>query len=221
MDLAYTAHVPSGPGPFPAIIALHGWGASAHDLLGLAPILHSGNALMLCPQGAVTLPIGPGMTGYGWFPLTRGGPLRIDALESALGDVERFLELALSRYPVQRERVLLLGFSQGGVMAYRMFLSRPERFAGMAALCSWLPEELAKRIPVRSEPTDRPVLVMHGTRDSMIEVERARESRRRLIERNVPLTYREYEMGHEIGRDALLELRAWIDDKVFAPVRLL
>ena len=89
------------------------------------------------------------------------------------------------------------------------------------SLCSWLPEELAKRIPARSEPTDRPVLVMHGTRDSMIDVERARESRRRLIERNVPLTYREYEMGHEIARDALIDLHAWIDDKVFAPVRLL
>jgi phospholipase/carboxylesterase len=221
MDLLYTAHVPSGSGPFPTIIALHGWGASAHDLLGLAPILHDGQALMLCPQGSVRLPIGPGMEGHGWFPLTRGGPLQLDALESAVAELERFIERALARYPAQRDRVLLLGFSQGGVLAYRMFLANPERFAGMVALCSWLPEELAKRMPVRSEPTDRPVLVMHGTRDSMIDVERARESRRRLIERNVPLTYREYEMGHEIARDALLELRAWIDDKVFAPVRLL
>ena len=38
MELLYTAHVPSGEGPFPTILALHGWGASAHDLLGLAPL---------------------------------------------------------------------------------------------------------------------------------------------------------------------------------------
>ena len=37
MDLLYTAHVPPGDGPFPTILALHGWGASGHDLLGLAP----------------------------------------------------------------------------------------------------------------------------------------------------------------------------------------
>jgi len=221
VELLYTAHVPAGAGPFPTIIALHGWGASAHDLLGLAPLLHGGKALMLCPQGSTTTPIGPGVDGYGWFPLSRGGPLLIDAFERGVAQLEAFIEGALARYPVRRDRVLLLGFSQGGVIAYRTFMAQPERFAGLAALSSWFPEELAKRLPVRAEPTDRPVLVLHGTRDSMIDIASARESRKRLLERHVPLTYREYDMGHEIGREALRDLRDWIDDKVFAPVRLL
>lgn len=221
MDLMYTAHVPPGPGPFKTIIALHGWGASAHDLLGLAPILHDGQALVLCPQGSVAFEIGPGMEGHGWFPLARGRPLDLAALERAAAELAAFIDGALARYPIRRDSVLLLGFSQGGVMAYRTFLADPERFAGMIALSSWLPEELAKSLPVLAEPTSRPVLVMHGTRDSMVDVERARESRRRLLERHVPLTYREYEMAHEIGRDALLDLRSWIEDKVFAPVQLL
>ena len=38
MDLLHTVHVPSGAGPFPTILALHGWGANAHDLLGLGRI---------------------------------------------------------------------------------------------------------------------------------------------------------------------------------------
>ncbi len=221
MDLLYTAHVPPGPGPFETILALHGWGASAHDLLGLAPILHRGRALVLCPQGSVSFDVGPGMQGHGWFPLARGRPLDLAALERAAAELDAFIVGALARYPVKQDGLLLLGFSQGGVMAYRMFLARPERFAGLAALSSWLPEELAKSLPVLVEPTSRPVLVMHGTRDSMIEIERARESRRRLLERRVPLTYREYDMAHEIGRDALLELSRWIDDKVFSPVQLL
>lgn len=221
MDLLYTAHVPPGPGPFKTIIALHGWGASAHDLLGLAPILHGGEALVLCPQGSVSFEIGPGMHGHGWFPLARGRPLDLAAFERASAELDAFIEGAQARYPVRKDSVLLLGFSQGGVMAYRTFLARPERFAGLVALSSWLPEELTKSLPVLAEPTSRPVLVVHGTRDSMIEVERARESRRRLLELRVPLTYREYDMAHEIGRDALLELRSWIDDKVFSPVQLL
>ena len=57
MSLLYTAHVPAGDGPFPSIIALHGWGASAHDLLGLAPVLHGGRALVLCPEGPVAVPL--------------------------------------------------------------------------------------------------------------------------------------------------------------------
>ena len=74
MDLLYAAHVPAGPGPFPTVIAIHGWGANAHDLLGLAPMLHGGRALVLCPQGQVTMPIGGGQQGYGWFPLAPGAP---------------------------------------------------------------------------------------------------------------------------------------------------
>ena len=75
MDLMYTAHVPAGEGPFPTIFALHGWGAGAHDLFGLAPYLHGGQALVVCPQGPVRFQTGPGMEGYGWFPITGGGSL--------------------------------------------------------------------------------------------------------------------------------------------------
>ena len=100
----------------------------------------------------------------------------------------------------------------------------------MPTACRWQeqPEWIASiqafgsvTAPSLAEPTSRPVLVMHGTRDTMVDVERARESRRRLLERRVPLTYREYDMAHEIARDALLDLRGWIEDKVFAPVQLL
>ena len=55
MDLLYTAHVPAGPGPFPTILALHGYGASAHDLLGIAPQVRGGEVVFLCPQGPLPL----------------------------------------------------------------------------------------------------------------------------------------------------------------------
>ena len=74
MDLLYTAHVPPGDGPFPTILALHGWGASAHDLIGLAPILNGGGALVLCPQGPLAFEIGQGFLGFGWFDLSQVRP---------------------------------------------------------------------------------------------------------------------------------------------------
>ena len=57
MELLHTAYVPAGDGPFPTILALHGWGASAQDLIGLAPLLHGGEALVVCPQGPVAFEI--------------------------------------------------------------------------------------------------------------------------------------------------------------------
>ena len=124
-------------------------------------------------------------------------------------------------FPIDRRKIVLLGFSQGGVMAYDLVLRDPGRFAGLAALSSWLPATLLEAIPEQEEATHRPILVMHGTQDPMISVDRARESRQLLIDRKMSLTYREYEMGHEISPDALRELMTWLDDKVVSPIQLL
>ena len=219
MELLHTLHFPAGEGPFPTILALHGWGASAHDLLGLAPYLHGGQALVLCPQGPFGFEIGPGVRGYGWFPLGERG---LDPVEFRKGAaaLRAFVDEALARYPVERRKVVALGFSQGGVMAYDLALRDPGRFAGLAALSAWLPKPLSDSIPALPEHAGMPVLVQHGTADPMIEVARARESRDLLAARGVGLTYREYEMGHEIRPEALRDLVGWLEDKVLSPIQL-
>jgi predicted esterase len=55
----------------------------------------------------------------------------------------------------------------------------------------------------------------------MIPVERARESRDALIRLGVGLSYREFEMGHEIRPEALREMVRWLDEKALEPVRLI
>jgi phospholipase/carboxylesterase len=57
------------------------------------------------------------------------------------------------------------------------------------------------------------VLVLHGTRDDRIDVERARESREALREFGVSITYREFDMGHEIRPDALRVMLQWMNEK--------
>ena len=220
MELLYTAHVPAGDGPFPTIIALHGWGASAHDLLGLAPILGRGRSLVLCPQGPLAFEAGPGAVGYGWFPLARGGPTDPAEVRKGVDVLERFVEQVLAAHPVNRRKVALLGFSQGGVMAYALALRNPAAYAGLIALSSWLPDAMVASIPANPELANLQTLVVHGTRDSMIEIELARESRDALAKLGVPTRYREYAMGHEISPEALRELVSWLDERVMNPIRL-
>jgi len=217
MTLLHAVHVPAGDGPFPTVVALHGWGASALDLLGLAPLLHGGKALVLCPEGPVDVPIGQGLVGHGWFPLEPGKPPDPEEFRQGARALREMFAVARERYPIDPEQVVLLGFSQGGSMAYEWALSEPETVAGLVALSTWLPEELATAIGERSGQEELPVLVLHGTEDQMVDVDRACASRERLRDFGVQLMYRELTMGHEISREALRLIVRWLDEKPFAP----
>ena len=209
MELLHTVHVPAGSGPFPTLLLLHGWGASAHDLFGLAPLL--GGAMVICPQGPVEVPVGPGMNGYGWFPLVPGQPPDPDAFREGAKRLAGFFEAALEAYPVDPERLVIGGFSQGGVMAYDLGLRRPERVSGVAALSTWLPPSLAEDIEKKPEHEEFPVLVIHGENDTMVEVDRARASRDLLKPFGVRVQYREFPMAHEINPQALRLLMEWLE----------
>ena len=220
MDLLHAAHVPAGEGPFPTVLALHGWGASAHDLIGLAPILNRGEALVLSPQGPVGIRIPDGPVGYGWYPLGEGGPGSPEEMTRASELVLAFLDAAQERYPIDPRKIVLLGFSQGGALAFDLALRDSSRFAGLAGLSCWLPDHLAEQIQPESAHQSLPVLVVHGTEDPMVPVDRARESRQQLTRLGVALTYREYEMGHEISVEALRDIVTWLDEKALHPIQL-
>jgi phospholipase/carboxylesterase len=218
MEFVYAAHVPAGEGPYPTVLALHGWGAHAQDLLGLAPYLHGGDALVLCPQGPVTVPTGQGMVGYGWFPLSGGGELDPTQLTMAGLRLKTFLDQAMETYPIDTKHLLVMGFSQGGVMAYDLVLKDPGSYTGLVVMSSWLPNQLKPADSLASEHASLPVMVVHGTEDPMIAVARARESRNRLIALGLSPTYREYEMQHEIRPEALGDIVQWAEDKIFSPI---
>jgi phospholipase/carboxylesterase len=218
MELLHALYEPAGEGPHPTILALHGWGANGMDLLGLAPYLAGGQFLVLCPQGSVEVPLGP-MVGYGWFPITMGAPPDPAAFAKGLDEARRFLDAAVRRYPVDQNKLIVLGFSQGGVIAYALALAEPERFAGLVALSSWLPAALGQTLPPRSRER-LSTLVHHGTCDDLIEIERGRESVETLRRLQVPVTYREFDMGHEISPDSLADLSAWLEEKVLSPILL-
>ena len=101
-------------------------------------------------------------------------------------------------------------------MAYDLALREPARFAGLAALSSWLPAPLVEDLPKLPEQERLPVLVVHGTEDNRIAIDRARESRESLREFGVSLTYREFEMGHEIRPEALKVIVHWLDNRAFS-----
>jgi len=218
VNLIHTLYEPSGAGPHPTILTLHGRGANALDLLGLAPYLCGGKFLMICPQGPLESPIGPNAVGYSWYPMSMAGPPDIGAMLSSQKKLRQFLDDCVKRYPIDPKKLVVLGFSQGGVLAYSLALAEPARFAALAVLSSWLPEELVPPLSIPDSIQSLPTLVQHGSEDPMIEVGRAQESIERLRQLRLPLTYREYDMGHEITAKSLTDLSAWLEEKVFSSI---
>jgi phospholipase/carboxylesterase len=111
------------------------------DLLGLGPYLCGGRFLLICPQGPLETPIGAGNVGYAWYPMSMGGAPDMEAMLSSRKALQDFLNESVQRYAVDVKKLALVGFSQGGVMAYGLALAEPHRFAAVAALSSWLPPE--------------------------------------------------------------------------------
>ena len=216
MELMHTAHVPAGRGPFPTIVALHGFGATAHDLLGLAPLIQQGEVLFLCPQGPMAIEPAPGQRAYGWFPLSQAGEIEPAALVGARGLIEAFLEDAMETYPIDPDQLVLMGFSQGGVMAYDLALGRPERFKALVALSSWLPDAVLAGLGDDPARAALVTLLVHGSKDPMIAIENAHDARSKLSALGIEAAWGEYEMGHEINQSALRDLVSWLASGPFA-----
>ncbi len=217
MRLIHTVYEPAGDGPHPTIVAIHGFGSSALDLLGLAPYIGDGRFMVICPQGPMEVPIGP-TRGYAWFPIRMGASPDRAAIDDANKVLTGFLNIALQKYPVDKKKLVVLGFSQGGMMAYRLAFRNPSKFAALVALSTYFPPELMDEVNDPAALEALPTLVQHGRADDMIEIARGRSSAESLRALKVPLTYREYDCGHEITAEGLVDLSNFLTEKVLEPI---
>src|SRR5260370_15778636 len=166
MRLIHPLYEPAGDGPHPTLIAMHGFGASALDLLGLAPYIADGRFMVICPQGPIEVPIGP-TRGYAWFPIRMGSPPDRDAIDEANKAATEFLNTALAKYPVDRKKLVVLGFSHGGVMAYGLAFRNPATCAALEAVSTYLPPDLKNEVNDPDYLEALPTLLVDGRDASM------------------------------------------------------
>ena len=100
MNLIHTIYRPPGESPHPTILTLHGRGANAFDLLGLAPYLCGGQFLIICPQAPMETPIGPDQVGYAWYGSSKGGVPDTDGMLESQQSIATFSRaIVLSNIP--------------------------------------------------------------------------------------------------------------------------
>jgi predicted esterase len=112
-----------------AVILLHGRGASAEDILGLATEMYDERFAYLAPQAA----------GQSWYPYSFLAPVEQNEpwLSSALAKVGATVELALQA-GLAREHIFICGFSQGACLSSEFVASNPARYGGMIAFTGGL-----------------------------------------------------------------------------------
>jgi phospholipase/carboxylesterase len=217
MRLVHAAYEPPGDGPFPTIFAMHGWGSSAMDLLGLAPFVADGRFLVICPQGPHEVEIGA-VNGYGWYQMRPGGRPDEEKVGQAVEQLRMFIDEASSRYPVDKRKIVVLGFSQGGMMAYNLAMRWPEKFAALVGIGTAFPEYLVELVSNHEAIQQLPTMVQHGRADPMLEIARARKSVEMLRSLKVPVIFREYDCGHEVSADGVRDLSRFLLEKVVEPI---
>jgi phospholipase/carboxylesterase len=192
---------------YPLLIWLHGFGADMHDLAGLAGEVNRTGYLHVLPNAPLGGFGGPEGTVRAWFE--RGGKETPESVRLALAGLGAFVQEVLERFRVPARKALLVGFSQGGNLALRFGLPRPDLFSGLAALSCSLrqADDLLPDLPVERS---LPLFLAHGLADSMVPAEYSRGVVKLLLEQGYQPIYQEHQMGHEINEALLAELKSWI-----------
>lgn len=178
-----------------AIVLLHGRGASAEDILALARELELPGCAYLAPQAA----------GHTWYPYSFLMPLEQN--EPHLGSALSLIESLLTRVEaegVDRERVMLAGFSQGACLSLEFLARSGRRMGGVAGFSGGLigPPGGSRHYPGSLHGT--PVFLGSSDPDPHIPVERVRETQRVLTAMGAEVTTRIYPgLGHTINTDEL------------------
>jgi polyhydroxybutyrate depolymerase len=163
VERTYVAHVPEGaaaalPETLPVLVVLHGAGSNGarmENATGLSSLAKVDNFIVVYPNGTLAADI-EGQLAWNADGCC-GAPRRTNVddvgfLSAVLDDVEQ-------QFPVDASRIYFAGFSNGGMMSYRLSCELGDRIAGIAVVSGAFNVADCDR----DDTTD--VLIVHGTGD--------------------------------------------------------
>lgn len=210
--------VETGAAPTAAVIWLHGLGASGHDFEPVVPHLGLPTELPVrflfphAPERPVT--INGGYVMPAWYDiLSMEIERKIDEQQiQASSDAIGALIDAQIASGIDSRRIVLMGFSQGGAVAYHCALQYPQPLAGLMGLSTYF----ATHQSVRPSPANAhlPVTIYHGTYDDVVPPQLGVAARRQLTQLGLTPDYYDYPMAHEVCLEQIQhigqQLQRWL-----------
>lgn len=178
-----------------AMVMMHGRGAGAKDMLGLAAELNQPGFIYLAPQAA----------GYSWYPNSFLAPIASNepGLSSALAVIASLLA-QLAEAGIGPEHTILSGFSQGACLSLEFTTRNAQHYGGVAGLSGGLigPEGTPRDYPGSLDGT--PIFLGCSDRDFHIPKQRVEHSAEVLQQMGGNVTARLYpNMGHTVNLDEI------------------
>ena len=184
------------------LVLLHGWGANAQNVAGLIEAINMVAIPFkgLVPDAPFDHPMAPGGKQWYGFPANYDFRRPYDfEQQSDLLESRKLLTGWMKSLPektgIPLEKTMMGGFSQGGAMTLDVGPQLP--LAAMLVLSGYGHAPIAKCV------TERPVLVIHGRQDPVVPLAKALDTKAQLEQQGLSVTYREFDMGHEVSLDAL------------------
>lgn len=184
------------------VLWLHGLGADGYDFYPIVPQLglpKTAAIEFLFPHAPI-LPV----TINGNFPMPawydiKGAELsqRIDqaGILNSVASIRQLID-AKKAQGLTLDRLVLAGFSQGGVVALQTALSLESPVAGVMALSTYFP--FGDQLAAQHRAHQLSVLMVHGRDDGIVSLELGQKSRDQLLKAGHQVNWVTYPMGHSV-----------------------
>ena len=203
-----------------AVVWLHGLGDSGHGFAPIVPELRlpadAGVRFLFphAPERPVT--VNGGMRMRAWYDIkTMDLTNRADedGVRESAAAVQALLDKLISD-GISSERIILAGFSQGGVIALHLLPRLPYKLAGVMALSTYMcaPDKLKDESNNLNKTT--PVLVAHGTADPVVPMQAGQLAFNALKYAGFNVRWQDYRMEHSVCAQEVADISRFIQQQL-------
>ena len=195
----------------PLLILLHGYGSNEEDLFSFATELPQ-EYYVISARAPFDLMYGS----YAWYAIN------FEADDTKFSDVNQakqsrdllvdFIDELIVKYPIDKEKITLIGFSQGAILSYAIALSYPEKISKIVAMSGYLNTEMAKENFEQNNFSNLKIFASHGTVDQVIPIDWARKTSPVLEKLGIKFEYKEYPVGHGVAPQNFYDFRNWLEE---------